>query len=448
MNKRLKGIRPIRILPLGFLVIILIGAGLLCLPAASKSGVGMPFVDALFTATSATCVTGLVVADTGTQFTMFGQVVILCLIQVGGLGFMTMAATLFTLVRKQVSLYERMTLMEGLGESGMTGLRRIAITAGKVTAITEVSGALLLSIRFIPQFGVGKGIWYSIFHSISAFCNAGFDVMGTGTSFEVLYTGDVLVNLTLAALIIIGGLGFAVVCGIIRQPRPKKWRLGTRMVVCATAVLIMLGWALFTFLEWDNAYAALPTSQKFLAGFFQSVTLRTAGFSTVSQNALSEVSRFICIVWMLIGGSPAGTAGGIKTTTLVVLLLAVRAMLQNKSDVTVSKRKLSTALILRALSLVVFAVGSLFVSTILVSIFERTNPMQLGVLNNLFELTSALATVGLTVGLSAIASVGTKLVLIVLMFLGRVGLITVALSFTKQKKDVLMRYPEEDIPIG
>lgn len=448
MKKRFWGIRPIHILPLGFICIILLGTLLLCLPAASVSGEGLSFLDALFTATSATCVTGLVVADTAMQFSLFGQIVILFLIQIGGLGFMTMTATLFSFVRKQVSLYERMTLMEGLGENRLTGLRDIAIMAAKVTAISEFSGAVLLSTRFIPQFGAAKGIWYSIFHSISAFCNAGFDIMGTNKSFEGLYTGDILVNITLMLLITVGGLGFAVVYNLCRHPKPRQWRLQTRIVVAASAVLVLLGWALFTFLEWDYAYSTLPTGEKFLAGLFQSVTLRTAGFATVSQASLSEVSRFICILWMLVGGSPAGTAGGIKTTTIVVLLLAVRAMLRGRAEVTASRRRLSQQLILRALSLVIFAIGCLFVSTILVSLFERGNPVQFSLLNHLFELTSALATVGLSIGLSEVASVGTKLVLIVLMFLGRVGLITVAMSFTRQKAEAHLRYPEEEIPIG
>ncbi|MDO4543110.1 MAG: potassium transporter TrkG [Clostridia bacterium] len=447
MKRGLRGIRPIRILPFGFLLIILLGTVLLCLPAASKSGVGLNFFDALFTSTSATCVTGLIVVDTATQFSLFGQAIILLLIQVGGLGFMTMAAGLFMMVRKQVSLYERMTLMQGLGESHLTGLRGIAITAAKITAVCEGAGAVLLSISFIPRFGLWDGIWKSIFHSVSAFCNAGFDILGTFASFEQGYSGDILVNFTLMALIVTGGLGFAVVLNVVKTPKIRKWRLHTRMVVLASAALILIGWALFLILEWGRAYANLPAGEKVLAGLFQSVTLRTAGFSTVSQATLSEPSKFVSIIWMLIGGSPAGTAGGIKTTTVVVLFLAVRAMMKNRAEITVGRRRIGQQLIIRALSLLIFAMVILFAATLAVSLLERGNS-ELGLVSIVYELASALGTVGLTSGLSGVATAGTKVILIVLMFIGRVGMITVALSFTRQKREAQLRYPVEEVPIG
>lgn len=439
-------IRPIRILPFGFMLIILLGAGLLCLPAANNSGEGLPFLDALFTATSATCVTGLVVFDTATQFSHFGQAIILFLIQIGGLGFMTMAAGLFMMVRKQVSLYERMTLMEGLGENKMTGLRQIAATAGKVTLVSETAGAALLAVRFIPKFGFWEGLWKAVFHSISAFCNAGFDILGTGASFEQGYLGDPLVNFTLMALIITGGLGFAVVVNMLSE-RPKRWRLHTRMALKATLALIAVGWGLFLLFEWNHAYDGLSFSNKLMAGLFQSVTLRTAGFSTVPQMALTEASRFISVIWMLIGGSPAGTAGGIKTTTVIVLFLAVKAMMRNRQEVTTNCRRINNQLILRALSLLVFAVSLVFASVLLASLFESGNS-SFGLLDIMFEMASALGTVGLTSGLTAAASTGTRLLIIALMFAGRVGMITIALSFTRQKKEAQLRYPDEDVPIG
>lgn len=273
--------RPIQILPLGFLGIILLGSALLCLPLASRSGQPLPFIDALFTSTSATCVTGLAIGDTGSTFSLFGQIVILIQIQIGGLGFMTMASVLFSLVHKRISLYERMTLMESMGENRLTDITSTAAMAVRLTFITEGIGAFLLAIRFIPLFGLAKGLWYSVFHSISAFCNAGFDIFGTGLSLEGLFTGDIFVNLVVMGLVIVGGLGFTVVYELCSRPRQRRLRLHTRIVLVATGILIALGWVMFCVLEWDGAYNALPGGTRVLAGLFQSVTLRTADRKSV-----------------------------------------------------------------------------------------------------------------------------------------------------------------------
>lgn len=451
MRKPKKGMSPLQILPIGFICIILVGALLLMLPIASVDHRPLPLSSALFTATSATCVTGLVVVDTGTHFTLFGQIVILLLIQMGGLGFMTVSTILFSFTRRKISMRDRMTIAESLGENHLQGVVRLGRIAVLVTAVCEGVGAVLLSIRFIPIYGPLRGIWYGIFHSISAFCNAGFDLIGDFASFTS-YTGDVLVNLTLMALIISGGLGFSVILNMYKAKRFKYFRMHTKIVVTWTLGLIFAGALLTICMEYDNpqTLGELPFFEKLLAGTFQSVTLRTAGFNTIDQLAQRDATKALDIVLMLFGGAPAGTAGGLKITTFVTLLMTVHAYVRGRKDTVIFGRTVASDQVRRALTVLLIGVMFQLGCTMAVSIIEHGHAAGgYGILNQLFETTSALCTVGLSVGVTAMMSPVSRVILCIMMYVGRVGLLTLALSLTESMKtDALVHYPQEDIMIG
>ena len=447
-NKRFhKGISPIRILPLGFLCVALLGALLLMLPIASH-GDPLSFFDALFTATSASCVTGLVVVDTGTHFTLFGQIVILVLIQLGGLGFMTAATLLFRATRKRISRRSRMTLAESFGEDRLQGVIRLCMSAVKYTFIIEGCGAALLCLRFVPDFGL-RGIWMGIFHSVSAFCNAGFDLMGNFASLT-RYVGDPLVNFTIMALIITGGLGFSVIVELREHKRFPKLSMHAKLVLTATGVLLMSGMVLFLLFEAGNpaTMGGLTPPQKLLAALFQSVTCRTAGFNTIPQETLTDASKFLSSILMIIGGGPAGTAGGIKVTSVAVLLLTAHACIRNHRDTEVFGRRLSAISVRRALCLALIAILVLFAALIGITFAEQHAHANLSFLDFFFEATSALGTVGLTAGLTAAASTFTRAILCALMYLGRAGIMTIALAIGGRTEEPAIRYPEGNILIG
>lgn len=446
-----RGIRPIRVLPLSFLVIIGVGALLLTLPQASADGSRLPFTDALFTATSASCVTGLIVRDTGTFFSPFGQAIILLLIQIGGLGFMTMATLLFMFVGKRISLSERMAMAEGLGESRVQGVVRLCRNVIVVTGAAELLGALLLSVRFIPQFGLAKGVWMSVFTSVSAFCNAGFDLMG-GYASLTGYAGDAYVLLVVAALIICGGLGFAVVLAMLRTRRFSSLRLHAKLVLVGTAFLLAIGTAAFFVLEYENpsTLGPMPFGEKLLNAFFQSVTLRTAGFNAIDQFTLYDASKGVGILLMLCGGAPAGTAGGLKITTILVLALCVRAYIRGKSEIVAFNRSISSEQVRKAITLFFCGMGYLMLMTVIISAVENGRAGGVyGIWNQLYEATSALCTVGVSVGLSGDASVFSQMVLASMMYVGRVGLLTVAMALTDGgHPEARIRLPEEPVMIG
>ena len=447
---RLGGVRPIRVLPLGFFCIIVIGALLLMTPYASASRERLPLVDALFTATSATCVTGLIVVDTGTYFSLFGQIVLLVLIQFGGLGFMTMATLLYGMTGQRVSLHDRMSMAEGLGENRLQGVVSLCRHAVKITFLCEGVGALVLATRFVPQYGPVRGLWYGLFHSVSAFCNAGFDLIGGYRSLTG-YAGDPLMLATVMALIVIGGLGFAVIMDIRRRPRHgfRGLRLHSKLVLVASGLLLALGAAAFFGLEYGNekTLGALPLWQKGLNALFQSVTLRTAGFNTVDQAALSEASKGVGVLLMLCGGAPAGTAGGLKVTTVLTLMMTVRAYLHGRSDTVVFGRTIPLTQVRRALTLFVCGTGFLFIGTVLLSVFEGG---ALGIWDILYEATSAFSTVGISVGVSGAAGAASRLLLALMMYVGRVGLLTLAMSLTEGglRSAAVLHYPTEEIMIG
>lgn len=452
MQKAKMGLKPINVLPLGFIVVILTGALLLMLPFARKSGPSLSFLDALFTATSATCVTGLVVADTGTYFSMFGQVVILLLIQLGGLGLMTMSMILFTFTGRKISLHDRMSMAEGLGEGRLQGVVRLARGALLVTGLFELVGAVLLSFRFIPQYGPVKGLWFSIFHSVSAFCNAGFDLIGGYRSFTG-YSHDPYMMFVLMALIISGGLGFGVILNMRHTRDMRRLRLHSKLVLSGTVLLIVLGTLAFFWIEYDNpnTIGNMSLFDKILNSMFQSVTLRTAGFNTIDQLTLQDASKGIGIMLMLVGGGPAGTAGGLKITTVLTLLLAARAYIRGQFETEAFGRTIPLEQVRRALTITLLGVLFLFGMATMLSFSEQDMPAaSLGLLNQLYESTSAFCTVGVSTGVTLATTHVTRVILIILMYAGRVGLLTVAMSLVEStsKKEPVLHYPQEDILIG
>ena len=451
MRRTFFGIKPINVLPLGFIAVILIGTLLLMLPISNRDGAVFPFLSALFTATSATCVTGLVVADTATQFSIFGQFIVLLLIQLGGLGIMTISMILFSLTGRKVSLHDRLSMAEGLGESRLQGVVRLARGALIVTGVFEVFGAVLLSFRFIPQYGIGKGIWFSVFHSISAFCNAGFDLIGGYRSFTE-YGKDPYFLLVIMTLIVSGGLGFGVILNLRNTGDFRRLRLHSKLVVTGTVFLILLGTLAFLWIEYENpkTIGNMNLFEKIINSMFQSITLRTAGFNTVEQLSMHDASKGISILMMLVGAGPAGTAGGLKITTIFTLLLATRAYIRGSFETEIFGRTISIEQVRRALTVTMLGVIFLFVMTTMLSFSEQDMPAgNLGLLNQLYEATSAFCTVGVSSGVTAAGSSVTRVILILLMYGGRVGLVTVAVSLVESTaKEKVLHYPQEDILIG
>ncbi len=435
----------IQMIALGFAGIILIGTLLLSLPAASRDGASLPFIDALFTSASATCVTGLVVHDTYTQFSLFGQIVILCLIQIGGLGFMTVATLFLMMARRKIGLAERGVLTESVSAFQIGGIVRLIRRIIICTAIVEGMGAILLAIRFCPQMGVATGVYYAIFHSISAFCNAGFDLMGRFAPYTSLipYQSDVLVNLTIMTLIVIGGLGFVVWDDIMEHKlRYVRYKLHTKIVLLSTAFLIIGGAILFYAMEQGNVLAAMHPIDKLLASLFQSITPRTAGFNTVDTAALTEGGTVLSMLLMLIGASPGSTGGGIKTTTIMVILLATISYIRNTDDINIFHRRLENNTIKRA-----YCSTTIYIMLSILGIFLLITTQGLPVKDAAFETLSALGTVGLSTGITRELDTLSRMVIILLMYSGRVGSLTLLMAVMMGTKSKL-RNPEEKIIIG
>ena len=448
LGRPFRTMRPGRLIVLVFLGIILLGAGLLCLPAASRSGEPTPFLTSLFTATSATCVTGLIRVDTGTHWAMFGQVVILLLIQIGGLGFMTIACLFFFALRRKIGLRERMVLAQALGSDSYSGIVSLVRNILRGTAAVEGVGALILFFRFLPEFGFGRALWYGVFHSVSAFCNAGFDVLAdvdVGGSL-CRYVTDPVVNFTIMALIIIGGLGFAVWGDIRHHRRFSRLSVYSRLVVIITTVLIFGGAGVFAALEWNNpnTIGDLTVPQKLMAALFQSVTLRTAGFATFDQNALSDVSKAASDLLMLVGGSSGSTAGGVKTATVGVILLSAWSTARGRTSVHVMKRRIPRQAVENASALFILVLLLSGLGAAFLSIADHVS-----LENALYETISALCTVGLTTGITSSLGTASQIILIVLMFFGRLGIMTISVGFmAANRAEERVSYAETKIMIG
>lgn len=446
-KRSLRHISPAQFIALGFLLIILAGTFLLQLPAASRDGQPVPFLNALFTATSATCVTGLVTYDTWSHWTLFGQFIILALIQVGGLGFVTIGILFSRLRGKKIGLRQRFLMRESIGLPQMGGVLRATGFLLRWTFTFEAAGAVLLSLRFIPRFGLWRGLWYGVFHSISAFCNAGFDLMGEETPFSSMtgWAGDPVVSLTLVLLILMGGLGFVVWLDLYRNGRRwHRYRLQTKLVLTTTAVLLVIPFFLLYFCELSrDVWAGLTPGERFLGALFHTVTPRTAGFNTLDYGLFSEPALLLTIVLMLIGGAPGSTAGGMKMTTISAVFLSMRSVLRRRDDVEVYGRRLEPAALGQATVLITLYLALSLCGGAAISALEKVPLMAA-----LFESSSAVATVGLSLGLTPQLGAVSKSILIFLMYLGRIGGLTLLYALADSTRTSPGRLPQEQIAIG
>lgn len=447
-GERRRHFSPMQIIAVAFVAIILVGALLLMLPFASRDGVSCGFRPALFTATSATCVTGLVLYDTWSQWSGFGQIVILCLIELGGLGFMTAASFVIFLFRRRVGLRQRMVMAQALSVSDMDGIVRLQKWVLCGSLLIQFAGALILILRFIPEYGWLRAIRWGVFHSVSAFCNAGFDIFGAlepGSSL-ILFQKDPVVILTLSALVVLGGLGFFVWEEVIRVHNWRKFSVYTKLVLMMTSVLILGGALAFCLLEWNNpaTLGEMTVPQKLLNGFFQSVTVRTAGFAAVDQAGLTDAGKAVSILLMLIGGSSGSTAGGVKTVTVLVLLLFFGSRLRSKETVSVFRRTIPQKQVLDAMTIV----GIMILLAMFGGVFISAGS-DVDFTDALFESVSALGTVGLSAGVTAGLSVPAQILIIVYMYFGRVGVLTLSLGFLMgNRAEERYRYAQTNLLIG
>lgn len=446
---RRKSFNSTRFVVISFAVIILTGALLLMLPISSNSGTWTDFLTCLFTATSSTCVTGLILVDTAVHWSLFGQIVIIVMIQLGGLGFMTIFTLISLALRRRIGLSERLAMASTFNLNDMDGVVRVVRHAIIGTFTMEGIGALLLASRFIPDLGLAKGLWAGVFHGISAFCNAGFDVLGDkyGAFTSIIsYNDDPVVLLVTGALIVIGGLGFFVWEDIWVHRSWKKFSLYTKMVLTMTAMLLVVGGLFFFIVEHDNpaTLGDMPLWQKGLNSLFQSTTLRTAGFDSIGQGGLQDSSKALSVILMLVGGSSGSTAGGVKTGTVAVLLLAFRASLAGREQVTIRGRSISYRRVMDAMTLVLMVVFLFLASSMVISTIE-----PFSYLDTAYEVASAMGTVGVTTGITPSLTAFSQSILIALMYLGRVGIMSFSVAFlVNRQKNAKIKYPTVDIMIG
>lgn len=448
----LKKWSTVQIITVGFLLIIILGAMILSLPICSANNTGSNFIDSLFTATSAVCVTGLVTFDTATHWSTFGKFVIILLIQIGGLGFMTIA-TLIALIRgKKINLKERLLIQESLNQLDLSGIVKLTKQIIIMVFAIELCGGLLLALYFIPELGPVKGFAYGIFHSISAFCNAGFDLMGSisgeFSSLTSLYN-NTYIMIVVTLLIILGGIGYPVILDVLSTRKFSKLNVHSKLVIWSTAILLFMGFAVIFIVEYNNpaTLGNMTLKDKVLSSIFQSTTFRTAGFNSIDLAAATESSIFFMMILMFIGASPASTGGGIKTTTIAVLFLTVKGFLVGRDEIQVSERRISSHTIRKSLVIFFIAISIVILGILMLSI---TNP-QFSLLECAFEVISAYATVGLSIGGSPNLNIIGKFIIIVLMFLGRVGSLTIftaILSINLNKKDKNIKRPNGKIIVG
>ena len=448
MKKRPKSLSATKIIAITFALIILLGAGLLTLPAASRDGISCGFRPALFTATSATCVTGLVLYDTWSQWSGFGQVVIISLIQIGGLGFMSAATMFVFFLRRRIGLKQRLVMAQALSVSDMDGIVRLQKMVLKGSFTVEGIGALILFFRFLPERGFWTALKWGLFHSISAFCNAGFDIFGCITPGASLmeFQSDPVVLLTLGALVVIGGLGFLVWQELAEKRSFRKFSVYTKLVLLTTAALLLLGWVLTCVLEWNNPDTLGPmrVGDKLLNGLFQSITLRTAGFAAIDQAALTEGGKAFAMFLMIIGGSSGSTAGGLKTVTFVVMILFMWSRARGRSSVCVFKRTIPQGQVLDAMTIAFVMIALAMFGGIFIS---ATSPVTFT--DALYESVSALATVGLTAGVTPSLSVPAQFLIIMYMYFGRVGVLTISMGFLMgDRAEERIRYAQTNLLIG
>lgn len=446
VSKLIKKLSRVQIIAFGFFGVILIGSLLLMLPFSTRSGQTTSYVDALFTATSATCVTGLTPFDTYTHWTLFGQLVILFMIQLGGIGFMTVITMATLFMRHKIGLQNRMLVMESAGTITLSGIGQLVrrIIAG--TAIIETTGAAILATQFVPEFGWLIGLYYSFFHAISAFCNAGFDLMGCiepGSSM-INFNGNAVVMVTLVFLILIGGIGFFVWDDIlVCKAKFKNYKIHTKLVLVLTAILTVIPFVMFFIFEYDHAFKGMDIFDRILNSLFQTVTPRTAGFSGIDMTTLSEPGGMLTIVLMFIGGNPGSTAGGVKTTTIAVILLSTVAYLQEDNNVTVFKKRIEDKMVRRACAIAFIYFMMIFAAALAISWIEPLNLREV-----LFEVVSAVATVGLSMNVTATLSAASKVIVIVLMYAGRIGALTFIMLLSKRNKTAILKRPTGKIMIG
>ncbi|ERT64919.1 MULTISPECIES: TrkH family potassium uptake protein [Peptoniphilus] len=430
-------------LGMSFLIVILIGATLLSLPIASVDGNSVGFVNAFFTASSATAVTGLVVANTATQWTMFGKVVIITLIQIGGLGTITLFSIATVLLGRKISLQQRLLVKEQLNITSMSGIVKWVIYVTKITFLIEFTGALLLSFSLIPKYGFKTGVWYSIFHAISAFCNAGFDLFGDSI---VSYSGDIYINMIICGLVILGGLGFLVYMDIYNAGSFRKLKVHSKVVITVSALLLFAGTIATLLIEYNNSLSIgeFGFGHKVLASFFQSTVTRTAGFNSIDIGQVHDATAIIYIFLMFIGGSPASTAGGLKTTTFAVMVFSTIGMVRGEHDIVIFNRKIDKEVILRALAITIVCISLVITVTMAVAIIEHD---RFEFLDILFESVSAFGTVGMTRGITPHLSDISKVILAFTMFIGRVGPTTLAVGLMKTKPSSI-KYASGKILVG
>ena len=432
-----------QIIALGFFLLVLVGAILLCLPWASKDGQVTRFSDALFTSGSASCVTGLVVVDTATHWSLFGQIVIMCLIQTGGLGFMTIVTFFFMLMRRRVGLRERQMMTESVNAGEIGGILSLTRTIFFGTVVCETVGAALLAIRFVPLFGRARGIWYAVFHSVSAFCNAGFDLMGEGDPYCSLtaFSADPLVSLTVMGLITVGGLGFLVWDDLLRRGfRWKRYKLQTKVVLAMTALLSLGGAALILFFERANPDAGANFGERVLTALFGSVTARTAGFNTTDTAALTEPSTLLTLFLMFVGGN----AGGVKTTSVCVIAAFALCGMRREQCANLFGRRLSDETLKQAVYIVSANLALAVVGAVVIVARQTDLPIR----DVLFEVFSAIGTVGMTTGVTRQLAPLSRVVVMLLMYLGRVGSVSFGLAMMERKARPSVTYPTEHITVG
>ncbi len=444
-ERRIK-LSPAQTIAIGFAIIIFVGAVLLSLPISNRDRQSIPFINALFTAVSATCITGLSVYDIWSQFSGFGHVVMLLLVQIGGLGFMTIAVLFSFAMKKRIGLTERTYLSEAVSSSQLGGIVRLTRRILLGTAIFELAGALLLSVRFCPKFGFWRGLWYGLFHSVTAFCNAGFDLMGylePGSSL-ILFAGDWMVNIVIMLLILIGGIGFAVWSDLLdNRWHWRKYSLHTKLILSVSAIFIAVPTVIFFFTEKNAAMAGMDVPQRILSSLFQSVTTRTAGFAGLDNGELSGAGSVLTMLLMFVGGAPGSTAGGIKISTFAVAVLAIACYIRGKADVNIFDRRLETSVIRRAFCTVLFNLSLAICGMFIICAVQ---PLPLD--DVMFEVFSAIGTVGLTAGATGELCGISKVVIMLLMYAGRVGSLAVLVTSAEPRSTDKLRNPEGKIIIG